>query len=303
MEQLPTSPTGLTPDEIRANNSRLVHLYSLYLNLLADAIDADMVDELSMTCGVSRAHAYAYYLAALAGYDAAGKDRTFFEYWIRPSVFELDSADYTQDAYFQNISIPERTLGKWRLTTGEFRPLEAFVFRDFQVTKDKRLLPQVGFFRDRYTFPAVLENGCEWMTLQPNEMTTTAPAIRAAHGRVVTFGLGLGYFAYHAAQKPEVTSVTVVDISPDVIALFEREILPQFPNKEKIRLVCKDAFAFADTELGDGYDFAFADIWHDAGDGKELYLKFKEYEKKYPHIDFTYWIEDTIRCYLQADLW
>ena len=60
------------------------------------------------------------------------------------------------------------------------------------------------------------------------------PALKKAHGRVLTFGLGLGYFTYHAAENPEVESVTVVDISPDVIALFKEQILPQFPHKEKV---------------------------------------------------------------------
>ena len=51
------------------------------------------------------------------------------------------------------------------------------------------------------------------------------------------------------------------------------------------------------------FDFVFADIWHDAGDGKELYLKMKEYETKHPDIDFNFWLEDTIKCYLDETLW
>lgn len=294
---------GIPAETVRRYNNQLVHLFSLYLNLMPDAIDADMVEELSKSCHISRAESYAQYLAALAGFDTSGRDRIFFEYWLKPAVYELDPGDYTGDAYFRNIKIKEQTRGKWKLTTGTLRPLEAFVFRDFLVTGDRRMIPQVGFFNEAYSFPAVLEDGREWMTLQPNEMTTTAPAVRAAHGRVLTFGLGLGYFAYHASEKENVESVTVVDISADVIDLFESQILPQFPHREKIRLVCEDAFSFADSKLAGNFDFVFADIWHDAGDGKELYLRMKEYEKKCPGTEFTYWLEDTIRCYLDKDLW
>lgn len=183
------------------------------------------------------------------------------------------------------------------------RPFEAFVCNDFVVLPDGRMIPQIGFFSESYPFPAVLENGREWMTLQPNEMVTTTPAVMAAHGRVLTFGLGLGYFAYHAAEKEDVSSVTVVDASADVIDLFRTHILPQFPHKEKIHLVHEDAFAFADTKMAGNFDFVFADIWHDAGDGKELYLRMKTYEEKHPDITFTYWLEETIRCYLNKDLW
>lgn len=294
---------GLSAEEIRRNNSDIVRLLSAYLNLMPAAVDNEMVSDLSSSCGISRAEAYAQYIAAMAELDVAGDDKTFFRHWLVPAVRELDPAPYRNDAYFQNIRIPTDVRGKWILRTQQLRPLEAFVCNDFVITPDRRMIPQIGFFSEAYPYPAVLENGREWMTLLPNEMVTTYPAINAAHGRVLTFGLGLGYFAYHAAQKPEVTSVTVVDISPDVIDLFKTHILPQFPNREKVRLVCADAFAFADGQMAGNFDFVFADIWHDAGDGKELYLKMKTYEQKHPDIEFTFWLEDTIKCYLDKSLW
>ncbi|MBQ2756903.1 MAG: hypothetical protein IJF31_00300 [Clostridia bacterium] len=303
MENPHLPPCHLSPTQIRHYNSRLIELFSLYLNLMPDAIDKEMINDLASTCQISRAEAFAQYLAAMAGLEAEGRDRDFFRHWLLPSIKELTVHPYTDDAYFQNIKIPTVTHGKWELKTEVIRPFEAFVCNDFVVTEDRRMLPQIGFFEEEYPFPAVLENGCEWMTLQPNEMVTTTPAVKAAHGRVVTFGLGLGYFAYHAAEKPEVERVTVVDISEDVIDLFKTHILPQFPHKEKINLVKEDAFTFADTRLEGECDFVFADIWHDAGDGKELYLRMKECEKKYPDIHFTYWLEDTLKCYLDRSLW
>ena len=301
----PTQPftTGLSEKDVRRYNSALVELFSLYLNVLPTAIEPGMVEELAASCHISRAEAYAQYLAALAGLDAGGRDRTFFRYWLCPAVAELDPAAYTGDAYFQNIRIPDAKMGNWELKTAAYKPLEAFVYRDFVVTPDRRMIPQIGFFNTAYTYPAVLENGREWMTLQPNEMTTTAPAVAAAAGRVLTFGLGLGYFAYHASEKPEVSSVTVVDISEDVIQLFRTHILPQFPHKEKIRLVKADAFDFAEHQMAGNFDFAFADIWHDAGDGTALYLKMREIAARHPAIRFTYWLEDTIKCYLDKSLW
>ena len=303
MQDVYREPCGLPPDTIRRYNNDLVRLFSLYLNLMPDAIDGKTVDELSKECHISRAEAYAQYLAAMAGLDTAGVDKPFFRHWLLPAIHELDPVPYTNDPYFKNIKIPHDVRGKWELKTECLRPLEAFVCNDFVVTKDRRMIPQIGFFGEEYPFPAVLENGREWMTLQPNEMVTTYPAIDAAHGRVLTFGLGLGYFAYHACLKENVESVTVVDLSENVIDLFKTHILPQFPNKEKIKLVCEDAFSFADTKMAGHFDFVFADIWHDAGDGKELYLKMKEYEAKHPDIDFTFWLEDTIKCYLDETLW
>lgn len=293
----------LPPETIRKYNSRLMDIFSLYMNLFPTAIDAKTVTELAADCNIPLTEAFAHYLAALMDLDAGGADRLFFQHWLLPSIRELEPSAYTADDYFQKIKIPADLRGKWQLKTERLAPFEAFVCNDIVVTEDRRMIPQIGFFKEEYTFPAVLENGREWMTLLPNEMVTSYPAINAANGRVLTFGLGLGFFAYHASQKENVRSVTVVDISDDVIDLFQTHILPQFPHKEKIKIVKMDAFEFAKTQMAGNFDFVFADIWHDAGDGCEPYLKMKEWEKQFPDITFTYWLEDTLKCYLEKDLW
>ena len=293
----------VSPDTVRKYNSRLAELFSYYLNFMPRALDGEIVEGVAKDCDIPLAEAFAHCVAAMADMDPAGEDRTFFHYWLLPALSLQQAAAYREDAYFKNIKIPNDTRGRWQLKTESLLPFEPFVCNDFIVTPDRRMIPQIGFFTEEYPFPAVLENGREWMTLQPNEMVTTYPAINAAHGRVLTFGLGLGYFAYHAAEKPEVESVTVVDISGDVIDLFETHILPQFPHKEKVKVIKSDAFAFAEREMAGNYDFVFADIWHDAGDGRDLYLRMKELAAKHPDMEFSFWLEDTIRCYLDEDLW
>lgn len=290
-------------ETIRKYNSRLMDLFSLYMNLMPNAIKGDMVRGLAKDCDIPLDEAFAHCFAAFMNLDAAREDRIFFEHWLRPSIRLLTPDLYVSDAYFQNVRIPTDVKGKWELRQETLQPFEPFVCNDIVVTPDRRMIPQIGFFEETYPFPAVLENGREWMTLQPNEMVTTWPAIKEAKGRVLTYGLGLGYFAYHAAEKPEVESVTVVDLSADVIDLFQKHILPQFPHKEKIRLVHSDAFAFADTQMAGNFDFVFGDIWHDAGDGRDLYLRMKAWETKYPDIRFSFWLEDTIKCYVDEDLW
>ncbi len=263
---------GISPETVRVFNTRLAQLYSLYMNLSPRALDAELIEPLAKDCGISRAEAFANCLAAYFDLDAAGADRLFFRHWLLPSIEEQSPTLYTDDAYFKNIKIPADVRGKWAFKEEFLAPFEPFVCRDFKVLPDGRMLPQIAFFTEKYPFPAVLENGREWMTLQPNEMVTTWPAIAKARGRVLTFGMGLGYFTYHAAQKPEVESVTVVDISGEVLDLFRTHILPQIPHKEKIHLVQKDAYAFAEEDMEGNFDFVFADIWHDAGDGREPYL-------------------------------
>ena len=123
-----------------------------------------------------------------------------------------------------------------------------------------------------------------------------APLGRAS-GNVLTYGLGLGYFAFHASGKDTVTRVDVVERDEKVIELFEKYLLPQFPHSGKIRVICADALDFA-RERAAGYDYIFADIWHDPSDGVPLYRRLKEYESCAPGARFDYWCEDTIIHYL-----
>ena len=176
---------------------------------------------------------------------------------------------------------------------------EAFPCGDLLYGPSGEVFPQIGFFTEPYHYPAVRENGREWMTLNPNEIITMRAPLARARGRVLTYGLGLGYFAFMASRKESVSSVTVVERDPSVIRLFEEEIRPQLPTREKITVVCKDAFEFAKEDMkAGGYDFVFADIWHDPSDGVEAYLRFKLMESYSPKSEFAYWIEPTLRYYL-----
>ena len=127
--------------------------------------------------------------------------------------------------------------------------------------------------------------------------------IKKAHGKVLTYGLGLGYFVYLTSLMDSVTSVTAVDINPDVIELFNTHILPQFEHKDKVRVVCADAFEYAkSTAPLEDYDYIYADTWHDVSDGIEMYEKFKALEKYTPRALHTYWIEKTMKCYMEGCL-
>lgn len=294
---------GLTPEEIRRYNSETMRLMSLYLNLTPDFITPGEVEELAADFGVTREYAYATILATACGLRTAREDRVYFEAYFLPMVREMDPLEFETDPYYENIRIPDGVSGRWELKTMSLRPCEAFVRDDPTVYPDGRMVPSIGFFMREFPYPAVLEGGREWMTLMPNETVTTLPAVYRSHGRVLTFGLGLGYFAYRAALRPEVASVTVVELSEDAATLFRTHILPQFPHPEKVTVIVSDAFDFLENMKDGEYDFVFADIWHDVGDGRELYHRFREYERRFPTTEFTYWLEDTILCYERPELW
>ena len=304
-EYLLLSGSKTPPSEAtRLANSRIVSLVSMYLNFTPAAITKKVLQEVSEEYGLPRERAYAECLAAAMDVGADRNERDFVGNYLVPMIHELDPASFEQNPYYQKIHIPEGKQGSWEFRQMELKPCEAFVCNDFTVTKNGRLLPQLGYFLRSYHYPAVLENGREWMTLMPNETVTTKPAIDLANGKVVTYGLGLGYFVFHAVNKESVTSVTVVERSEEVISLFKEYLLPQFPHPEKIRIICADAFDYAEhIAPAEHFDFCFADIWHDVGDGRQLYQKFKSLEPLSPNTEYSYWLEKSIQCYLAKELW
>ncbi|MBO5909678.1 MAG: hypothetical protein J6Q67_08035 [Clostridia bacterium] len=141
------------------------------------------------------------------------------------------------------------------------------------------------------------------MAIKPNEIETMRAHIEAAHGNVVTLGLGMGYFAYMVSEKSDVSSVTVIERAENVIELFRAVILPQFKHKDKIRIIHSDAFDYLDTlNALSNVDYLFADIWHDSSDGFPLYLRIKKREAGLKNIVFKYWIEDTLLFQLRSML-
>lgn len=291
----------MNEQQINNYNEILLEKLSIFLNIQPDYIQPDMIDELMGECGVSKEYAYSMMLAAAIGLDIVDcvDDRRLFESYFSDMIHHLDTAVYKKDPYYSRIKIPEVSIGRWELKQERFNPYEAFVCDDLYEMPDGRVIPQIGFFDREFEYPAVLENGREWMLITPEEIATSKPAIEKADGKVLTYGLGFGYFAYMVAQKANVSSVTVVEKDENVIQLFNTYILPQFNCADKINIVNEDAFVFAEKHMAaGGFDFVFADIWHDPSDGVDLYLKMKQYEKLSPQSTFMYWIEKTILCYL-----
>ena len=282
-------------------NNILFKKLSVFINHEADFIRPEFIESLCRDCDISKEEAYCFTLAASIDLDTEKnpRDAEIFEEYFPDMVHLLKNKDYENNPYLKNIKIPTKKLGKWELCYKTYVPYQAFVFDDPKITRDGKIIPQIGFFEKEFSYPAVLESGTEWMLITPNEINTMRAPISGAHGKVLTYGLGLGYFAYMVSEKESVSSVTIVERDKNAISLFRDIILPQMPRKDKINIICNDAFYFAETRLADSdFDFVFADIWHDPSDGVPAYKRLKETEKYLPSADFSYWIEKTLKCYI-----
>lgn len=287
-------------ENIRQDNHEVFALLSHYLNHAPDYINKEEIEEI-VQYGVSTEYAFSVILAAAFELDVdnSTRDRDLFHNYFKKMIHHLDAKEYYNNPYYKNIEIPTIRMGNSELKYETYKPFEGFVCNDIIRTEEGRQVPQIGFFEDEFIYPAVLENGRIWMTITPNEIETMKEAVNKAYGNVLTYGLGLGYYAYMVSEKENVDSITIVEINDDVIQLFKEHILPQFPNADKVNIIKTDAFKYAQQHMAKGqFDFVFTDLWHDVSDGIDMYLKMKEYEKCSPHSVFMYWIEKSILCYL-----
>ena len=289
--------------ETLKTNYRVSRLFSAYLTRCPEAISESVINAMTSDGSITKEEAIGAILSELFSLDTTrSEDRIIERRYIPDSIRLLNANKYRQNPYYKNVKIENIKDGDWELRLESYEPYRAVVCDDMIVKKDLYEVIPLGFFTERFDFPAVLEGGNEWMTLTPVDLDTCEEAIAAARGKVVTFGLGLGYYAYMVARKSEVDSITVIEKSPDVIRLFKKHIFPYFENKEKLRIINADAFEYAEKQMPDEkYDYAFVDTWRDASDGAPMYEKMRALEHLSPDTEFSYWIREFIVSRIRSE--
>jgi hypothetical protein len=286
--------------KIEADNRKVFALLSVYLNRFPDYVKKEEIDQI-VQCGVSMEYAFGLLLSAAFGLDVVDRadDKDLFERYFLKMCHQLDAHKYSNNPFYQAIRFSTIKKNACELRYASYQPFEGFVCDDIIQTPEGRQIPQIGFFDTEFPYPVIQENDRIWMTITPNEIETMQTAIERASGRVLTYGLGIGYYAYMVSEKASVSSVTIIENNADIIDLFCQHLLPQFKNSKKIRIVHADAFNYAQKDMhGGNFDFVFTDLWHDVSDGVEMYEKMRQYEPQNPGLTFMYWIEKSIQCYL-----
>ncbi|MCR5003249.1 MAG: hypothetical protein K5984_02675 [Bacteroidales bacterium] len=264
-----------------------------FLNNSPCAITKEVMKEADPEGNLPEEVLYAAIVAGLCDFDE--EDDEIFEKYVRRSIKKLSIQDYSDNPYLKDIRFPDGAVsGGWKFIHDFYKPYEAFIRDDIEIDEDGREIPLIGYFDELFGFPCVQQDGREWMAVKPSEIESMKDPINSVSGKVITFGLGLGYFTYMASIKPDVESITVIERDQDAITLFTRYILPQFGNKDKVRIIKEDAFGYIDKMSEENYGYAFVDLWHDTSDGLPIYEKMKEMESKAPGTKFLYWVENSL---------
>lgn len=243
------------------------------------------------------------------------------------------AAAFERDPYLLAMKdLPERTVeGKFTLAVTSYEAGEIFAY-DAPLTSGlsreeagtSLMVPRLGCFDRKVSFPAVYEDAIPWMSICPSEMNTMRAPIdhavrfvrqRAAQSgtgsRLLVLGLGLGYFPFLLAEEESVREIVIAEWSKEIIDLFERHLLPRFPHREKLRIVQGDAFDVLRSTGPEEIDYVFADTWESQYDGAKDYMRIMRHMKRLspdtdPHdltapVGFSCWIEPQITAFLKDE--
>lgn len=129
----------------------------------------------------------------------------------------------------------------------------------------------------------------DWMADDPMDYRAIQKYAEASSGDVLTAGLGLGLVVHELKRNPRVNSITVVEISPEVVGLAG-DYIP----KEKTTLIQGDFWDFVREDKTE-WDMIIVDIW--ATKGKEQHERIFQEEVlpaynylhgKYPDSKFVF---------------
>jgi spermidine synthase len=196
-----------------------------------------------------------------------------------------------------------------------FRPMHEVVpegsqgvaaIRHFTVSKADSQFTAIRAFQhpDAYV-PA--GNYCElrvhggiMMTDTSMEKRSNYEIVRFAQGDVFIAGIGIGMILLPILEKPEVTSVTVIEKYPEVVALVEEHIRKAAgENASKLKVIVGDVFEYKPAK-GEKYDTIYFDIWPDIctdnlEDMTKLHRKFAR-AKKDPGSYMESWMRKRLKA-------
>ncbi len=104
------------------------------------------------------------------------------------------------------------------------------------------------------------------MSDTPDEVHDHLYFIKRSYGRVLITGLGLGMVAANCLKNPKVTSVTVIELDPDVIKLVEPHLRTLVPSGKRLEIIQADAYTWEPARMLERWHCCWHDIWPEISD-------------------------------------
>ena len=204
----------------------------------------------------------------------------------------IEKKDYINSPYLQNINFKDIKLKDFSYETITIKKGYLFNIDEIQDDKNKELNDYMILraYKQDADMMFLKQGKQEWMMASISEFKTNDPYAKKAHGNIITFGLGIGYFIYMASLNENVKSITVIEKSKEVIELFN-QIKDQFPNKD-INIINGDAFDYFNQQYLKQFDYIYVDIYQNNVDGRIMIEKLLE-QYLPPYDKCNFWIENS----------
>jgi len=160
------------------------------------------------------------------------------------------------------VNIPDGVSGDYEVKTFSVNKNDDWI----SAMKTGRSVPEGTYKKLKRKDTTVMSN-------TPDEIRDFMGFVNRAKGSVLVNGLGLGVLLNALLEKPEITDITVVEISEDVIKL----VAPYITDK-RVTIVHSDCFTYKPPK-GKRYNAVWHDIWDyictdNLDDMKKLHRKY-----------------------------
>lgn len=129
-----------------------------------------------------------------------------------------------------------------------------------------------GIRNEKYA--KLIINGELVMSETPMEHRTNSDFVLDANGDVLIGGLGLGMIILAIQDKENVSSITVVERSQDVIDA----VAHQLPLNNNVKIICDNVFTYKPSSK---YDCIYMDIWSYVNE--DIYKEMCALKRRYGH--------------------
>ena len=149
-----------------------------------------------------------------------------------------------------DVFVPEGKSNEW----------EVKKYTVSEIDVKKQLLHSVRRYVPQGTYTKLMRDGVIIMSNTPDEIRDfiRVKGIRKAKGHILINGLGLGVVVQYLLDNNEVTKITVIEKSADVIKL----VAPTYLRDKRVEILHADCFTYKPPK-NVKYDF----VWHDIWDG------------------------------------
>jgi hypothetical protein len=153
-------------------------------------------------------------------------------------------------------TIPEGISGNWSIESFSVSKRD----EEFSRLRSAFAFGCSGRYVPQGTYTALNRSNSIVMSDTPNEIDDLLPLCRRATGRVLISGLGLGCAVELVLGNQDVSGVTVLELSQDVINLVEPTLKARYGDR--LNVINADAFTYRLPKAA-RYNVAWHDIWND----------------------------------------